>query len=601
MGTRAFLYRLAWLSSLFGAGCATVVAPTGGPEDKLSPRVAGISPAPNSVNQPQRLEATLQFDEWIASSIPRAAVAISPPLDKKIRLEVDGDVLRISSDAPLDSATTYTLTITSGLKDLRGNAIAEPFTLVFSTGAKLDSLRAKGRVLLPDSLRRSRTFPAVGLYPLGQERLGRHYLSRYRDTLAAPAADTMPRLHKEPPLYITHTDSTGAFQFQGLRPGLYQVMAFADLDGNQRLEPSGEMAGLGESLLRLDSTSAPLWLTLGDQDTTALRLEGVSQRGRGLLEVAFSRNPAMDSAFLAEGNCTVIRKGVPGSPLPIRGHYQEALSRNLVLQVDSLQKDTIYRVSCLHAEDSLGRKLDARMNYGDLEAEAFSDTVSARLSSVMPARGAQSIWSDTPIELSYNQPVSMDTLAPRMKLLVNADTLPAQVSQADAVRLEVRGPGPWGFDAQVKLLLLTPDTTFGKPDSAGHVDTTVTYASEQLASFQTVAKLKLASLTGQVPGGNARTVIRLRSQDRPDEIRTALCDAQGRFRLEGLREGLYTVDYFHDLDGDRRPSPGRIFPPTPGEPWRASELTLILPHGDDNVLEKLLPDLPRLPSSLETP
>ena len=220
MGTRALLYRLAWLSSLFGAGCATVVAPTGGPEDKLSPRVAGISPAPNSVNQPQRLEATLQFDEWIASSIPRGAVAISPPLDKKIRLEVDGDVLRISSDAPLDSATTYTLTITNGLKDLRGNAISEPFTLVFSTGSKLDSLGARGRVLLPDSLRRTKTYPAVGLYPLGQERLGRHYLSRFRDSLMAAEADTLPRLHKEPPLFITHTDSTGAFQFQGLRPGL---------------------------------------------------------------------------------------------------------------------------------------------------------------------------------------------------------------------------------------------------------------------------------------------------------------------------------------------------------------------------------------------
>lgn len=122
-----------------------------------------------------------------------------------------------------------------------------------------------------------------------------------------------------------------------------------------------------------------------------------------------------------------------------------------------------------------------------------------------------------------------------------------------------------------------------------------------LAQFETVAKLKMASLTGTVPGGTALTRIRLRSVERKDEVRTARCDAKGAFKITGLLEGFYAVDYFHDLDGNGLPSPGRLFPLRAGEPWRAPVNELILPHGDDNILEKLLPELPRLPSPPETP
>jgi len=76
-----------WLFSgvLFLAGCATVEAPSGGPEDKLPPRVAGIYPHPNSVNQSTELLIKVQFDEWISSTVPRSAITISPPIEKKMQ------------------------------------------------------------------------------------------------------------------------------------------------------------------------------------------------------------------------------------------------------------------------------------------------------------------------------------------------------------------------------------------------------------------------------------------------------------------------------------------------------------------------------------
>ena len=113
--------------------CATQVAPGGGPEDKLPPRVAAVYPAPNTTNHPNELFVKLEFDEWINASVPRSAVSISPPIDKKMRFEVSGKTLVLTSRAVLDTGTTYTVTFAGGIKDLHGNMLATPFQLVFST------------------------------------------------------------------------------------------------------------------------------------------------------------------------------------------------------------------------------------------------------------------------------------------------------------------------------------------------------------------------------------------------------------------------------------------------------------------------------------
>ena len=62
--------------------CATQVAPGGGPEDKLPPRIAAVYPAPGTTNHPNELYIKLEFDEWINPSIPRNAVSIAPPIEK---------------------------------------------------------------------------------------------------------------------------------------------------------------------------------------------------------------------------------------------------------------------------------------------------------------------------------------------------------------------------------------------------------------------------------------------------------------------------------------------------------------------------------------
>ena len=263
-------------SCLMIAACATQVAPTGGPEDKLPPRVAGVLPAPKTANHPNELYVKLEFDEWINASIPRGAITISPPIEKKLRYEVHGKTLEVYSRAELDTGTTYTVTFAGGIKDLRGNALAKPFQVVFSTGATIDSLTLSGRVMVSDSLVRKKAYPSVGLYLMGPERESKRYLEKYRDT-TTKVLDSLPMLTKEEPLYLTSADSIGSFTFTGLKAGRYRVVAFVDANGNHKIEPSLELAGVWISDLNLDeSTKDTLWIALADQDTTLLEMDNVN-------------------------------------------------------------------------------------------------------------------------------------------------------------------------------------------------------------------------------------------------------------------------------------------------------------------------------------
>ena len=94
------------------------------------------------------------------------------------------------------------------------------------------------------------------------------YLKKYRDS-SLTGLDTIPRLSKEPPLFITQADSNGWFSIGGLHAGRYRVVAFVDANGNRRIEPSVEWAGLYEKDITLTETfKDSIWIALADQDTT---------------------------------------------------------------------------------------------------------------------------------------------------------------------------------------------------------------------------------------------------------------------------------------------------------------------------------------------
>jgi uncharacterized protein (DUF2141 family) len=584
--------------------CATVVSPPGGPEDTLPPRVSGTTLAPNSINQSVNLNLTLQFDEWIIQKPPSGAVAISPPISGKLQVKADGNNLRIYSTEPLDSNTTYTLTVTNAIKDLRNNPLEKPFQILFSTGTFLDSLKTDFSVLLHDSLTKKKKFPVVAFYPIGKIRSHKRYLEKFRDSTLTAAADTIPNIRKEIPLYIAQTDSLGKGTLQGMQAGLYIAAAFLDENNNQRLDAESEIAGIAEFPVELNENKKMLRFSLGDLDTSSLSLDAVSQRGNKEIEFSFSRKIILDSLFLQKNNCFL---KTAKDTLFSYGFYTEYNSKNTVLLFNNLKNDSLYSAHCLYAADSLGRQLDSARNnvkykFKKIPEDEIAPTV---ISKTEPIGGSTDILPDLPIKLHYNHPISADTM--KFRLYVNEDSVKIEVKQIDAASLEIFSVPAWGTDSKLKFVSVEKDSI-----------TDTLFREKILTQFSTISKLKLASLKGNIPGGNSQTIVILREiigQSRQETVkakakakysanarpsrsfgteRQAKCDSSGYFEIKGLAFGTYSLMYFKDLNGDGRLTAGSIYPLAAGDPWAAAEEDLIIPSGGENFLKELIKDLPSL-------
>ena len=514
---------------------------------------------------------------------------ISPPLEKRLKFEVDGDELYVTSKARLDSNTTYTVTIASGLKDLHGNAVADPFRLTFSTGPIIDSLSLTGRAMVTASMIQKKQFPTVGLFLIGAaERASHHYLEKYRDSTQTVEADSIPKLTKEQPLFSTQTDSLGRFHMAGLKAGHYRVVAFLDVNGNQKIETSAELAGVAVSDLNLTPEFADtLWIPLADQDTTPVSIEAITQVGKNALTAKFSKNLMIDSTILDKENCVLLT--ADSTRIRPTWIFRAPRSADMEFVFDSLpNRDSSYTFRCVTGKDSVGRILDSRLGSLSIDwTEQKGDTLPTKMIASVPAMNAKNIFPKDSIEITYDKPVAdsvLDSLRRVLVLVQNQDTLPVRVLRKDPVRFMVYGDEFFLTDAKVELLERYADSTLSSPDSmTGIRDTIVTKKTRVWVKFETVPKLQLASLSGKIPGGSTDTRVRIRKVD-SDRFTTVTCALNGSFQMDDLTEGKYLMEYFRTKDSLDVPYAGKLFQFEYGMPWRALADTLVIERGA-NVLE----------------
>ncbi|HSQ42430.1 MAG TPA: Ig-like domain-containing domain [Fibrobacteraceae bacterium] len=543
--------------------CATMVAPSGGPEDKSPPRVVAVYPPPRSVNVSTTVDVRMQFNEWIMSTVPRTAIRVSPPLEERLQTEVDEDKLLLTSKAKLDTLTTYTFTVSSVLEDLHKNHVIRPFQLVFSTGPQVDTLQVRGWVQLPDSLQRKKIFPTVGLYPIGTEnRDARKYLIKLRDsTFIGP--DSAPRLLQEPVLFMSQTDSLGRFHIDGVGPGHYRIAAFLDLSNDNRIEPNLEIAGVGEKDIQVDSAfHDSLFFTLGDLDTASVRITGVSVQTSHLALLDFSRILVEDSSTW--NSCGLWNKDSSLYARPDLAWITRDKNQ-LAFWFDSVATDSTYLIGCIAGQDSLGRMVSSqggRMQVRWIPAKDSLPTQPPKFKILSSNPTTDSLPS---LELAYTSPILGDSLQADLRLINLRDTLSVTVAQSSPVRLRIFPSQPLPMGSKFRLVQLHYDTL------KSHADTTavpeIKTSARTLGNFETINPIKLASLEAQVPRGTAATQVELRAVDNSWRWSTQ-CSPKGHFLFDRIPEGPYFLSFYQDLNGNGKSDPGSLVPYHPAEPWR---------------------------------
>lgn len=268
---------------VFMYGCANIIPPTGGPRDAEAPKLLRAFPAQGTVYFKSNV-IRLEFDEYIRLQ-NAGNVRVTPALPEKPIFSEKFNVLTMDlGNMVLEPNTTYTINFGDALTDLNENNKFENLRYVFSTGAFLDSLLVKGKVV--DAEKRLPVEKiTVALYPIED----------------LQNSDSVVWTKK--PFYFLKTDKTGIFALENLKAGKYVLFAFDDQDNNL-LYKINEAAGFIDTVLVVDTANhmEAVEMVLFENKNTLLKLVERRSIEPGLVRVRFSSSvDSLHVGFLPTG------------------------------------------------------------------------------------------------------------------------------------------------------------------------------------------------------------------------------------------------------------------------------------------------------------
>ena len=573
-------------------------APPGGPADTRRPFVAAVYPAPDSVKVPLDLHIQIAFSEWVHPDAERGKVYLNPPLHRKLKSKLSGNLLEVTSKSPLVTNTTYTLGVLGSVKDLNGLALESPLELVFSTGAKLDSGKVSGRVVPFQTKAVLGSYAA--LYPRGVDLRSRfQHLTHRGDSVVTPEAQPNPA--KEKPAYLTPADSLGRFAFRAVRPGRYGLLGFQDINANLNPEIGTEAIAIGPTL-EISSAGDVKTLTLYAYDTIPLKLMEAKWVGEtvkdkfsdGTVHLKFGRAPHPLLSDLRESY--FMRKAGPsgslnsGVPVPVLEVCVHPTNGEIELHTAPLEIDSQYVVYCPGLKDAYGNSLDSARTQAPFRVTRMTDTTRPEMIFVGPRKvngemekiGMDRLIPARGLTIYYSRLLTDSTLADlKSRLAVRIDTnlVPVTLARANHHEFSLAMPS-LPLKGQRLQFSLKPSLTEKLADLAQDssraklkvsTDTLKSTPKAPLGpisvgSFSLVDAARLGALKFQQKTSAFGSRLVLRSLSSPAEFSRPTPPSE-EFVWDSLPEGWYAADFFRDANGDGIWNPGSLSPWTVQEPY----------------------------------
>ena len=361
--------------------CGQQVAPTGGPKDSIPPKLVMAIPEVNAKNfKSDRI--TLYFDEYITLDNPFEKLTYSPI--PKINPNADGKLrtITIKIKDTLEANTTYSIDFGESIKDVNEGNILKNFNYAFSTGEYIDSAFFTGQVFIAETGLIDSTLVAV--------------LHNNLDDSAVTNAK---------PRYFSRLKGDGSFLFRNLKPGVYNLFAIKDQNGDRKYDqPSELIAYLDNTVLVGIDTSVVLYAFEAERiDTTIIKKSATKQTAKKTEDrrLRFSNNfdggrqdllsdliftsehplktfdstkvQLTDFEFKAIPNFS-ISKDSTNKKITIKTAWKEGTKYNLIIQKDAAS-DTLD--NAILKTDTLSFNAKKESDYGsvDLKIENFDSTL----------------------------------------------------------------------------------------------------------------------------------------------------------------------------------------------------------------------------------
>ena len=517
------------VSAALLAGCATPVAPTGGPADTTPPVLVETLPADGATNVAGRT-VTLTFSERLDARAG-AAVTVTPAADTPAEVTVRGRTVEVTLPALRDS-TTYVVTVGTELRDQRSVALRQPITVAFATGDAIDRARLSGAVRDP------RTGAGAGGLAVWAYALA--------DTTDRPDPRTAA------PDYRTETGDDGAFRLDYLRPGRYLVAAVADRNRNGRADPGEPFAAPPRPALRADTSETDpvvMWRTV--RDTIPPQAQRVRPASNRRFSVRFDepvrlRSPSADGWAVADS--------ASGRAVGVRLYQPASAPFEVFALADRDLSPTVHRVS-FAPPDSVALADSAGLAPSPFTLSftppARPDTAGARFAGLSPRSDSTSVLPPGVVPVARFTSLPTAEQLARLSVRVDGAASGAAFLSDDGVTYRP------AFDERPRAFAVR----YEGPDSV------------YVQRYAVPDARDVGGILGRVEGGGA---VRVEIRSQQGETLTVAADADGAFVADGLVPGTYTLRIWADLDGDGRWTGGSLAPYAPPEPLvvRAEPVTV---------------------------
>ena len=520
---RSIAGQVAGLLLLLLTGCAKVGTPQGGPVDRDPPFVSSHNPAVEATEVAVDSFVEIAFSELMNQESTENAIFVAPEIETGF--DWREATVRIHFEEPLEADRTYVVTVGTGARDLRRNALDRSFTFAFATGKRINQGAISGYVYADHE-------PANGLHVWAYD-------------LISPDVE----LGMDRPDYRTQSGRNGEYEFASMSAASYRVIAFEDLNRNGEYDqgeplalPARDLLVEGDqqlmagdiSLRRFKPTAARLRRVLAVHDR-AIRLDFDHAVDAALVEVEFD-GLAVHSLHGASDDETCVYvltdPQEAGRPYPFQR-----------LTVEGIPLEWSEPIRGIGRADRVPPSLIGMFPSRHM---ALGDTLFMIFSEAMLQSEPKNFWITSD---------STDAPSGRWEWR-NATTLTFAPAFSRAGDYRLVGSGA---DLQDRSGLALKD-------------------SSVVFDFAVLAESELATLRGEVRSGSHRSKLYLREkassiggyseQTQPiKRAHEAVLDANEGFKIDRILPGTYVLNAFRDLNRNGSFDAGNRHPYVPAEPY----------------------------------
>ena len=527
-----FLLCIHYLQNVFS--CAAIQAPSGGPKDDTPPFLMHSTPATGSINFNQSI-VQLFFSEYILERSIYDAISLLPKTDDPLKVKYKGKELVVKLPDSLLINQTYILSINRNLKDENGVSLSEGIQLAFSTGNTIDKSKINGKLV--------------------SEEETSALLWKIKDSLDAK------EFFLRQPDYTIDANEDGHFSFNYLSNGSYKLVGINRSKLNERLDPNHSIYGTSSTgIIKIDSGSTfkkDINILIPKVSKYIRVVNGKWVNGkRGEINFDAPINEKID--YITVEITIGVNKILPN------------------LFVDNNKKNTLH----FFIKDSLKSGLNTIINVVPRDNAEHSIIDSALISAKTKSNIDTSYLSIKYAEKMNNLEIEEDQIRPFdfsfSKVMHNVIMDSALTLKKDSVildfNLEKLSPMHYRVIPKTNWIPNTEYNLFLIRDKLKMANSRGIKDSLLIINIKTSPFRKFGSLTGNlIEIYNEPFVAKLSSLEKEQYSLDVYVNSNSSFKINKIPEGIYSLMFYNDRDGNNNYSYGSL------SPYQSAEWFEIIP------------------------